>query len=182
VLCAFYFRVHGPATPADFGWWSGAGVEEAAEAFRAIRHTLVRVETDAVPYGLYLPAAFRDELERFEHALARAVELVPFRDAWLSSHEGRAGRFMAGEDFLRLVPGPALPAALIAGFASGRWTLDAAKGRVHVEWFRRPPEAFEERADEIGREIGEFAAREMPDLAPLSMPVRDETFTVYGPW
>jgi hypothetical protein len=180
-LCAFYFRVHGPATPADFGWWSGAGAEEAAEAFRAIRHTLVRVETEGMPYGLYMPAAYRDELAAFDHGVSRPVVLVPFRDAWLSSHEGRAGRFLAGEDFLRLVPGPALPSVLVAGFAAGRWSLDAANGSVRVAWFRRPPEACEARAEEIGREIGAFAAREMADLAPLTVPARDGPFTVYGP-
>jgi hypothetical protein len=178
-LCAYYFRVQGPATRADFGWWSGAGRAEVADALAAHRRNLVEVEIEGLPFKYFMPAARADELVQFERTGAEPVLLTPFRDPWLASHEGKAGRLVRTADLDRIAPGPAPPAVLIGGMLAGRWWLDTKDFEVRFEWFRRPAEGVEERAERRGLEIAAFAKREMDTLEPLAVPGPDGDVPVY---
>ena len=107
------------------------------------------------------------------------VTLVPFRDPWLSSHEGRVGRFVRKEHLARVCPGPALPAILVSGDVAGAWTLDPAASEVDLTWFKPPGARIEERAAAIARGIGDFARRSDLALEPLSVPTPEGPFVVY---
>ncbi len=181
MLCAWYFRVHGPAGRADFGWWAGTGVDEAQVAFDAIRPSLAPIRIEGVPYELYMTPAALAELMGFESLLPDPVHLVPWQDCWLMSHETRAGRFGSREAIRRLCPGPALPAILVSGEVRGRWTLDAPAGAVELDWFAPPRQKIRERAEAVAMDLGAFVKREMPNIAPLTLPSVEGEFPVYGP-
>jgi hypothetical protein len=178
-LCVQYFRAHGPASAADFGWWAGGGRREAAAAFESTKERLAEIGVEGVPYRLYLPPFRLEQLIADEHQPAEVVTLVPFRDPWLSSHEGRVGRFVKEEHLLRICPGPSLPAILVSGRVAGAWTLDAEEGKVDLTWFRPPSYRVEERAEALGRNIGAFVRRAELALEPLTVPTPAGPFEVY---
>jgi hypothetical protein len=167
ILCAWYFRVHAPATPADFGWWSGAERNDVALAFREVKKNLRELRVSDLPYTYYSPPSRLDELDRYERTGAEPVVLTPFRDPWISSHEGRVGRFLRQEDTDRYPSGPALPAVVVSGQVAGRWEYDTGENRVRITWFRKPGEGVLERAERRALEIGTFLKAEMPRLRPL---------------
>ncbi len=178
-LCAWYFRIHGPATRADFGWWCGAGADEASTAFEFQRSGLSPIHIEGVPYELFMTPSGLAELMDFESLLPDPVHLVPWRDSWLMSHESRAGRFGGGEAIRRLGPGPVLPALLVSGEVRGRWTLLAQSGEVELTWFTPPRPKVRERADAVARELGAFVSREMPSIEPLTLPSPDGEISIY---
>ncbi|MHC4469942.1 MAG: DNA glycosylase AlkZ-like family protein [Planctomycetota bacterium] len=179
ILCAYYFRVHGPATRADFGWWCGASQTESTEAFTAHRRNLTEVEIEGFPFRYFLPASRAEELAQHERSGAEPVVLAPFRDPWLTSHEGRAGRFLRNQDLHRIASGPALPAILVGGVVAGRWWIDTKAWEVRREWFRTPPEGVDEQVARRGLEIAAFAEREMANLSPLAVPGREGEIPVF---
>lgn len=178
-LCAWYFRMNGPASRADFGWWAGTGVADAQVAFDATRPNLTPIRIEDVPYDLYMPPATITELMEFDSLLPDPVHLVPWQDPWLMSHETRAVRFGSREAIRRLGPGPALPAILVSGVVKGRWTLDSQSGAVELDWFVPPREKIKERAEAVARDLAGFVQREMPDIGPLTLPCADGEFQVY---
>jgi hypothetical protein len=183
VLCAYYFRVHGPATRADFGWWCGAGQAEAAEAFASHKKKLTEVEIEGFPFRYYLPASRADELVQHDRSGAEPLVLTPFRDPWLTSHEGRSGRFVRMKDMPSIAPDPvrpAFPAILLGGVVAGRWWLDTESWEVKTVWFHPPGEGMEERIQRRALEIAAFAERELPTLSPLAMPGPDGDVPVYS--
>ena len=179
ILCAYYCRVHGPATRADFGWWSGAGRAEVAEALGALRTNMIDVEIQGLPFNYFMPASRAEELVTHERSGVEPVLLTPFRDPWLSAHEGRAGRFVRQVDLQRIAPGPALPAVLIGGIVAGRWWLDTESMEIRFEWFQGPMEGAEGRATRRALEIAAFARKEMDTLAPLAVPGPEGDLAVY---
>lgn len=179
ILCAYYFRVHGPATRADFGWWCGAGPAEVGAAFEACRPSFVPVELEGLASRFWMPATRLEALRANERPGAEPVILVPFLDPWLTSHEGRAGRFVRQEDLARAVPGPAVPAILYGGFAVGRWWYDRSEREVRLAWFRTPSEGLGERAARVAAELGAFIRAELPGLSPFSIPSPEGTVPVY---
>ena len=63
---------------------------------------------------------------------------------------------VAAEDDRHILPGGGMlrPAVLIGGLAAGTWTM-AAKGKrrsVTIDWFRRPTESPELRAEQLSVE------------------------------
>jgi hypothetical protein len=178
-LCAWYFRVHGPATVADFGWWSGSGSNEVRDAFARHRTNLVAIRIEGQPFNYYLPPSRAEELMRYERPGADSVVLVPFGDPWLFSHEGRAGRFVQVKHLSSVVPGPALPAVLLGGMTIGRWKLDVEADTVEFHWFRPPPQGVLERAVRRGREVLTFVKRELESVRTLTVPAPGGAIPVY---
>ena len=178
-LCAWYFRVHGPASHADFGRWCGAGIAEAAAAFAATLPSLAPVRIEGVPHNLFMAPTVLEQLMEFESLLPDPVHLVPWRDSWLTTHEGRAGRFGRREAIHRLGPGPALPALLVSGEVKGRWSITVETGEVDLDWFFPAPPKVRQRAKAVASELSAFVRREMPNIEPLVLPCPKGEFGIY---
>ncbi len=179
ILCAWYFRVHGPATRADFGWFCGADREHAAQAFEFHRPNLTTLRIDEFPYPLYMPPAGVKDMIEFESRMPDPVALVPFGDPWLTSHEGRTGRFGRREAIEKLGVGPSFPAILVGGEVKGLFSIEAETGTVDLEWFGQPPDNILERARTMAMHLGTFVKDEMPDLTPLTLPGPQGDVVVY---
>jgi hypothetical protein len=125
-----YFRSHGPATVADFAWWTGLKVSDSRAALAAVADRLERIEVDDVPYWLDPETPARLDACRAE---ARAVHLLPGFDELLLGYRDR-GAVLAPEFADRLVGGGMFKASVVAG------------GRVVGTW-RRPARAADPGPD-----------------------------------
>ena len=127
-LAVRYFRSHGPATEADFAWWSGLTLTVARQAIRLAGDVLCERMFNGVPFLLHAesqPVADPDGnllrlLSPFDEIL------VGYKDR--SAYDLRPG-----------APDPALnlfgPTILLNGRLIGAWkkTLGAKSGRVTLE-------------------------------------------------
>lgn len=129
LLCARYFDSHGPATVADFAWWSGLTLGDAKRAVGACE-VLEKVAADGREYwmheGAAATAAGRSELF-----------LLPGFDEYLLGYKDR-GAVLAGEHAARVVPG-----------GNGMFKpMIVANARIAGTWQRAAaglaPEPFEE--------------------------------------
>jgi hypothetical protein len=118
-----YFRSHGPATVADFAWWTGLKVSDSRAAHAAVAGQLERLDVGGETYWLDPATPARLETCRAE---ARAVHLLPGFDEVLLGYRDRSA-VLDKDHADRLVPGGngMFKASVVAG------------GRVVGTW-RRP--------------------------------------------
>lgn len=129
-LARRYFTSHGPATVADFAWWSGLTVRDARAGLGAAAPLLVELETGD---GAYWAAAdARDAPAASESPVAHLLpnydeHVVAYRDRSLSYHP----RVRAESDR----PDALLSrhAVAVDGLVVGTWRRTAARGGVRVE-------------------------------------------------
>lgn len=167
-LAETYFRGHGPATLADFAWWTGLRV---AEAKRAIEIAGPRLRCER-----------RDEVARYVAAgtgsaggtrAARrrsqgpAVELLPPWDEFLVGYRDRGAALghLPDHDERRLEL-LGRPIVLVDGRARGSWRRELGKDdvRVSVELWREreAPEAeWVEAIERAARRYAAFLGREL---------------------
>ncbi len=115
VLAVRYFTSHGPATLADFTWWSGLSVADARKAFQSVLHIFDRIEVAGVTYlykGAYAPETIQ------------AVRLLPSFDEYIISYKDRSAAIDACWQPLAITRNAIFKPVLIAG------------GRVVAIWSR----------------------------------------------
>jgi len=115
-LARRYFESRGPATAADFTWWSGLAPAEARAGLAAIAGDLA---SERVGGAVYWCAARVARLP--DAALARAY-LLPAFDEYLVAYRERAA-VLAPEDARRLNAGGGMlsPAVVLGGRVAGTW-------------------------------------------------------------
>ncbi|WP_213814990.1 winged helix DNA-binding domain-containing protein [Glaciihabitans sp. dw_435] len=122
-----YFRGHGPATLADFAWWSKLTLADARTGLAAALDDLVELSCDGTTYWMT-----RDEMDAAGPAPSRAsgrVHLLPGFDEYLLGYTDRS-LALTPEHFDRVVPG-----------TNGIFLpIIVSRGRVVGTW-RRPPGA-----------------------------------------
>jgi len=131
-----YFRSHGPATVADFAWWTGLKISDSRAAQATVADQLERLDVGDVTYWLDPATPARLDTCRAE---SKAVHLLPGFDEILLGYRDRS----AVLDPLhadRVIPGGngMFLASVVAG------------GRVVGTW-RRPP-----RGSDAGPEATPF--------------------------
>lgn len=82
-LALAFFRSHGPATVADFAWWSGAGLAECRAAVADIGNAFCKVKFGNVEY-LVASDAKRCGTRK------DTVHLLPAYDEWLIGYKDRS--------------------------------------------------------------------------------------------
>lgn len=118
-----YFRSHGPATVADFAWWTGLKISDSRAAHATVAGQLERLDVGGETYWLDPATPARLDTCRAE---ARAVHLLPGFDELLLGYRDRSA-VLDKDHADRLVPGGngMFKASVVAG------------GRVVGTW-RRP--------------------------------------------
>jgi hypothetical protein len=125
-LARRYFIGHGPATVADFAWWSGLKISEARAALDSASKGLVREKVEGVDYWLapdFTPSAG-----------ATGVQLLPGFDEYLLGYKDRAA-VLAPEHAAKIVPGANgmfLPTILSEGRVVGTWKRIAKRKGIVV--------------------------------------------------
>jgi hypothetical protein len=138
-----YLSGYGPAGAADLASWSGLPLITARRALAALDHTV------AVGELLALPATL-DATPPVPPAL-----LLAAFDTIMLGYRTREP-LVATRDDRHILPGGGMlrPAVLIDGLAAGTWSLTAGGHRrtVTIDWFRRPAESAELRAEQLSVE------------------------------
>jgi hypothetical protein len=114
-----YVAGHGPASLADFAWWSQLTVADAKTGLAVARHRLVEVQVDGVVHYLTAEAADAGAPTR----RAAAVLALPGFDEYLLGYRDRT-HVIAAEHLRRVVPGLNgifLPLVVVNGRIVGTW-------------------------------------------------------------
>ncbi len=117
-----YIDGHGPASPADFAWWSGLPIGMARKAAEAAGHRLDTVEFDGEPLYVSRPRPRRS---------ARAPEVMalpPFEEYFLS-YADRTQNCAPDLVSIIAVGGMMRPILVARGEIVGVWTHSLAVGR-----------------------------------------------------
>ena len=150
-LARRYFRSRGPATLADFTWWSGLSPAEA-------RAVLQSVEAELAPQPIDGRPAWRDPAL----ALARSGEeahLVPPFDEILVAYKDRAALLdPAHARRLNAGGGMLAPAVVLGGRIAGTWrrTLGRGEVAVSISAFDRLTRADREAIAQAARRYARF--------------------------
>jgi hypothetical protein len=143
-LARRYLAGYGPASAADLASWSGLPLGTARRALATLE------DTESAGELLALPGT----LDTAPPAAPPALLLAAF-DTTMLGYRTREP-LVAARDDRHILPGGGIlrPAVLIDGLAAGTWALTATgKGRtVTIDWFRRPAESAELRAEQLSVE------------------------------
>jgi hypothetical protein len=124
-LALRYLRAYGPATPADFGQWSG--LRGAREIFASLGTSAVPVEVD----GRTLVDAA--EAVRGGDSRPPTARLLAEFDAALLSHQNRSRILPDSAAAAIASPNGLIPSTfLVDGMVAGRWTMTVEAGSAHA--------------------------------------------------
>lgn len=123
-LALRYFTSHGPATVADFAWWSGLTLAEARAALGAASEQLAHETVDGQRYS------FAEE-----HGVAASdpcAALLPPFDEFLVAYRDRAASLDPGHSTLVVPGGNGIfnPIVVLDGRVVGTWRRALKRGRV----------------------------------------------------
>jgi hypothetical protein len=134
-LARRYYQSRGPATLADFVWWSGLTAAEARAGTSAARLSLIAGVIDGQTYYWVEPSHKKAEKgSRAQSAASSRAYLLPAFDEYLVGYRGRdavldprqARRLNAGGGILP-------PAILFDGRVIGTWRREISKAGIAVE-------------------------------------------------
>jgi hypothetical protein len=126
-LARKYFLSHGPATIADFSWWSGLTQSECKTALEGIKHLLHKTEMNGVTY--WMPKDLQDvKLNK------QAAYLLPPFDEYLVSYKDKTAA-VAPELVKKVLspPNGLYPGVVVInGQVAGTWKRTLGKNNVEV--------------------------------------------------
>ena len=127
LLARKYFTSHGPATIADFVWWSGLPVSEARKALEMNRAVLVSETIDNEVYW------FTGSIEP-PTSLPDSVYLLPAFDEYLISYKNRSAA-IAADHHAKAISNNGIfrPVVVANGRISGLWKRTVKKDTVWIE-------------------------------------------------
>ena len=134
-LAAFllgYLRGHGPATIADFVWWTKGTVAGAKTAIAVLGDTLTTMAVDGIDYLVTAEFADRAAEHRPTRSEREAVQLLPAFDEYLLGYRDRSP-VIDDDRFERVVPGGNgifAPILIAGGRVAGIWRRTPRTGLV----------------------------------------------------
>ncbi len=147
-----YFRSHGPATIADFVWWSGLTVADAKAGLELVKSSLLQEVINGQSYWMIPPTIDLNE------PLAN-VYLLPSFDEYLVAYKDRRAA-LGTVDFSQIVSagnGIFKPVIVSGGQVIGTWKRTIKKDRVFVDTSFITPLA-DTQGNAIGIEIERYRA------------------------
>ncbi|MBV9592776.1 MAG: AlkZ family DNA glycosylase, partial [Actinobacteria bacterium] len=129
-LAERFFRSHGPATVADFSWWSGTTLTAARAALDAVAPALERQEIEGVAYWSG-PELSGTRLRRVFLLPGYDEYLLGYRDRSAALRRERSGLISPGDN------GVFFGSVVVDGWISGRWrrTIGPRRTIIVVDWF-----------------------------------------------
>jgi hypothetical protein len=157
LLAKKYFTSHGPATLADFVWWSGLPVTDARKALEMNKATLISETIGADTYWLSdsinIPTTSPD-----------SVYLLPAFDEYLISYKNRSAAITIDHHTKAISNnGIFRPVIVVNGQISGLWKRTIKKDTVLIELDHfRPHNPTEKQLIEKAAELfGRFTGKQM---------------------
>lgn len=132
-LARRYFNGHGPATLADFAWWSGLKVSDAKAGLESIASTLSRQEIEGTVY--WMPRELPDRPNS-----SPAAHLLPSFDEYLLGYTDRSA-VLPSRWAKKITPvgnGRFSPIVVINGRVAGTWgrTLKKKSIVITIDYFQ----------------------------------------------
>ena len=150
-LALKYFSGYGPATLADFIYWSGLKSGDARRAFEAIKHKLIGLKVEGTPN--WLLAQDGHILEGIKKSTDYPVRFLPEFDSLIMGHKDKT-RILADEHrakvFLKLAD--VAPVFIVNGRVAGTW-----KHKMTDKYFELEP--FEPLSRKEKKEVDKEFAR-----------------------
>ncbi|WP_339816221.1 winged helix DNA-binding domain-containing protein [uncultured Imperialibacter sp.] len=126
-LALTYFKSHGPATEADFCWWSGLRAGEARRALEMVRHQLGSEKFDEQVYWFD-----SDTVEAVEKT--KSVFLLPSYDEYYISYKDRTAALPSVHNSKAISNnGIFSPVIAVSGQVKGTWKRAIKKETVFIE-------------------------------------------------
>lgn len=151
-LAQRYFSSHGPATLADFIWWSGLPVRDARNALEMVRSEFVFESIEGETYW------FSPSISDAAKGTA-AVLLLPAFDEFIISYKDRKAA-LASEHHKKAVSenGIFRPVIVVNGRVKGLWKRSFKKDKVLVEtgFFQQPDPQELLRTEQAAAAFGRF--------------------------
>lgn len=151
-----YLQAHGPATMADFAWWTYVTAASARAIWKRREQELV-----AVNAGEQIGWLLRDDLATLERAKIKRplVRLLPFFDSFLLGHKEK-GHLVETKHHKRVYrpQGWLSPVVLVDGRVAGIWKYEKKANQlsIRVEPFGTVSSEVRDRVEEEGEALGRF--------------------------
>jgi len=151
-LAFTYFNSHGPATVADFSWWSGLGLTDARRGAEAVASQLESTTADGLTWY------FTD------HGLParKALQLLPAFDEYLVSYKDREASIASSHQPHAFTKnGIFKPVIVDGGNVVGTWKREVKGNKVAIETtlFEELPAARSKAIDKQKKLFAEFLGR-----------------------
>lgn len=155
-LARVYFSSHGPATLADFVWWSGLSIKDAKHSLELLGGDFISETIDAQTYW------FTNFISSPGTNLER-VYLLPAFDEFFISYKDRRG-LLSDEDLARTVSDNGIfrPIVVVNGQIVGIWkrTIKKEKVIVGVELFHPAGQTTKSLIEKAAVQYGQFLGKE----------------------
>ncbi len=156
-LARRYFRSRGPATAADFAWWSGLRPADARAGLAAVEAELASDEFDGAVYWR------ARETGRTRGPAPAGAFLLPAFDEYLVAYKDRTA-MLAARDAHRLNAGGGMlaPCVVVDGRVVGTWrrTLGRAGVTIELALFAKPAPADRDRITSAAERYAAFLGLE----------------------
>lgn len=148
-LCRIYFRSHGPATAADYAWWSGMTMKDALKGISGIRKELNNITIDKKEY--FFSGSFPKKIA------APPVLLLPAYDEYTVAYKDRSAMLDAAY-IKRTGNGIFKPVVLFNGRIAGTWKRSIKKETlfVELECFSKPDKYQEKELQKAAADCAKF--------------------------
>lgn len=154
-LAKSYFSSHGPATLADFIWWSGLPAQSARNALESIKNNLLSERIASDTYWFSDPGVNAGKL-------TDSVYLLPAYDEFLISYKNRSASITAN-DHKKAISSNGIfrPVVLVNGQISGLWKKVIKKDRIIIEtdYFRPHNDAEKQSIAKAAELFRHFAGK-----------------------
>lgn len=137
-LALRYFTSHGPATLADFSWWSGLNLGDARKGLESIQHTLEEIKINEQVYWMKSQAKPGSKKNQ--------VFFLPAFDEYLISYKDRSAVLEQQHNAKALsANGISYPLILVNGLVAGTWKRSFVKNEIKMEtkYFSQPAPALQ---------------------------------------
>jgi len=156
-LASIYFRSHGPATVADFSWWSGLSLGEARRGLDSVKKELDSQTLEGVDYW------FNGENGPVEPKKSGVV-LLPAFDEYMISYKDRSA-MLPEAHYARAISGNGIfwPVILKDGKAIGTWKREVKRNHVQINalYFRTPDKDVPKAVEMAGGKFAHFLGKEV---------------------
>jgi hypothetical protein len=131
VLAERYFISRGPATVADFAWWSGLSLTDAKKGLNTVEASLEKEKINDAIYYFKSPGNIV--------SLTPAVFALPAFDEYLISYKNRIAVLHSNKKNIS-VNGIFWPVIIADGKVAGMWSRKIVNDNLHVktEYFTKP--------------------------------------------
>jgi hypothetical protein len=154
-LASKYFNSHGPATIADFSWWSGLSLTEAKKAAEMCRKQLRVEKIDSTEYWFS---------RHLEPAAGKSAVLLPAFDEFIISYKDRSA-IIPADISKKIISNNGIfwPVILLNGEITGLWSRSGDKNKmlIKADFFKKPPVNTSYLLEDALSAYGHFAGKKV---------------------